>query len=164
MKNKLPLIIGVVAMVIAIIVALVVVLGGNKDDKKEEGAVTLNLEEVSAKITENSAFAEMASEPVSKDLLEMFFQVNPENVENVVGKVPMMNVHASLYVIVEAKDGKVEDVKADLDEFCTQYEQQWERYLPEQYDLVKARKTGVKGNYAYVIIAENAGELEGMIK
>lgn len=167
MKNKLPLIIGIVAIIIVIIVTVLVMQNGKKDEEKGEKTpetVSINLEEVDTKITENSDFAEMATEPVSKELLETYFQVDISNVENVVGKIPMMNVHASLYVVIEAKDGKAEEVKADLDEFCTLYEKQWERYLPDQYNLVKYRRTGTKGNYVYLIIAKNATKLEDMVK
>lgn len=167
MKNKLPLIVGIVAIiVVVIIVTLLVMQNGNKEEKGENAqeTVSINLEELDTKITENSDFAEMATEPVSKELLETYFQVDISNVENVVGKIPMMNVHASLYVVIEAKDGKAEEVKADLDEFCTLYENQWERYLPDQYNLVKYRRTGTKGNYVYLIIAKNATKLEDMVK
>ena len=57
MKKKLPLIIGIVAIVIALIIAIVVLVMPKQEAKKE-----INLEEVSNKITENSHFKEMATE------------------------------------------------------------------------------------------------------
>lgn len=161
MKKKLPLIIGIVAIVIALIVA-VVVLVISKNGK--ETAKEINLEEVSNKITENSAFKEMATEEISKEILESYFQVDLANVENVVGKVPLMNVHASLYVIVQAKDGKADAVKEDLNKFLTGYEEQWSRYLPEQYEYVQRRKFDTIGNYVYLIISEDSGKLENIVK
>ena len=86
--------------------------------------------------------------------------VNTENVENVVGKIPMMNVQASMYLLVQAKDGAADTVKSELDNYLTQYEEQWSRYLPEQYALVQNRIEGTVGNTIYVIIAENADTLE----
>lgn len=161
MKKKLPLIIGIVAIVIALIIA-VVVLVIPKNEKEE--IKEINLEEVSNKITENSYFKEMATEDISTEILESYFQVDLANVEKVVGKVPLMNVHASLYVIIEAKDGKVDAVKEDLNEFCVGYEELWSRYLPDQYEYVENRKLDSVGNYVYLIIAEDSAKLENIVK
>lgn len=158
MKKKLPLIIGIVAIVIALIIA-VVVLVMPKEETKE-----INLEEVNNKITENSYFKEMATEEISMEMLENYFQVDTANVEKVVGKVPLMNVHSSLYVIIQAKEGKANEVKEDLNEFLTGYEETWSRYLPEQYEYVKNRKFDVIGDYVYLIIAEDSGKLENIVK
>ena len=159
MKNKLPLIIGIVAIVIALIIAVVVLVIPKEETKKE-----INLEEVSNKITENSAFKEMATEDISTDTLKNYFQVNTENVEKVVGKVPLMNVHSSLYVIIQAKEGKANEVKEDLNEFLKGYEELWSRYLPDQYEYVQNRKFDVIGDYVYLIIAEDSGKLENIVK
>lgn len=159
MKNKLPLIIGIVAIVIALIIAVVVLVMPKEETKKE-----INLEEVSNKITENSAFKEMATENISTDTLKNYFQVNTENVEKVVGKVPLMNVHSSLYVIIQAKEGKANEVKEDLNEFLKGYEELWSRYLPDQYEYVQNRKFDVIGDYVYLIIAEDSGKLENIVK
>ena len=86
-------------------------------------------------------------------------QENGGNANNVT-----IDVQASMYLVIQAKDGVVDSVKTKVDNYATSYEQQWERYLPEQYELVKQRKTGVKGNYVYLIISENAAELETLIK
>lgn len=153
-------------LLIGIIVAVVVVVLGvvayfifsPKDDSK-----TLDLSVVSTEIT-NAGFAEMSTMDVDTEILSSYFQVDNANVVSVYGKVPMMNVHASLYVLIEAVDGQAETVKQQLDTFATNYEQQWERYLPEQYELVQNRKVGITGNYVYMIIAQNADELVNLVK
>lgn len=152
-------------ILIGIIVATIVVLGvtvffmfSPKDDAK-----TLDLPAISTQIT-NTGFAEMATMDVDAEILSSYFQVDTANVVSVYGKVPMMNVHASLYVLIEAKEGQAETVKQQLDTFATNYEQQWERYLPEQYELVQNRKVGITGNYVYMIVAQNADELVNLVK
>lgn len=159
MKKKLPLIIGIVAIVIALIIAIVVLVMPKQEAKKE-----INLEEVSNKITENSHFKEMATEEVSIEMLENYFRIDTANVEKVVGKVPLMNVHSSLYVIIQAKEGKANEVKEDLNEFIKEYEELWSVYLPEQYEYVQNRKFDVIGDYVYLIIAEDSGKLESIVK
>lgn len=160
MKKRLPLIIGIVAIIVALVIVIVVVTNGKKNDKPKE----INLEEVSKQITEKSDFKEIATEEITTEVLETYFQVDTENVEKVVGKLPLMNVHSSLYVIIQAKEGKEEEVKEDLNQFCIEYEELWSRYLPEQYEYVQNRKIGTIGNCVYLIIAEDSGKLESIVK
>lgn len=153
----------IIGIIIAVVVVLLVVgmyfVFGNKEKTSEN----LDLKTISDNITK-AEFEEMSTMDVDKDTLSSYFQVDTANVEEVYGKVPMMNVQASMYVLVKATDGKAETVKASIEEFGKGYEQQWSRYLPEQYDLVKARKIGVKGDVVYLIIAENSDELVKLIK
>ena len=130
MKKKLPLIIGIVAIIIAIVIAIVVVANGKKDEEQNGGqeaqqAVELNLTEIASKIEENSIFAEMATEDVTPETLERFFRVDASKVSNVVGKVPLMNIQASMYVIAEANDNaSAEEVKAELEAYGEKFEDQ----------------------------------------
>ena len=101
---------------------------------------------------------------VTLDDLTTLLNINADEVEEVVGKMAMMNVQASRYFIIKAKDGAVDSVREKVENYGNSYEQQWETYLPAQYELVKQRRVGVKGNYVYLIIAENAAELEALIK
>ena len=153
MNKKVGIAIGAV-----VVVALIVVLmlnGGN--------AKSINIDETVAKLNATTPFNEMASMDITSDLLEGIYGINPANVEKVAGKAPMMNVHASMYMLLQAKEGTVDTVKAELDKYLAQYEQQWSTYLPAQYELVKNRKEAVVGNTIYVIIAENAETLEAEI-
>ena len=78
--------------------------------------------------------------------------------------MPMMNVQASLFAVIKAADGKADEVKQKLEEYGNSYQAQWEKYLPEQLELVKNRIIATTGDYVYIIIAENATELEKLIK
>ena len=147
--------------VISVIVAILIVVVGvgayfilNKSEK----SIDINL--ASQTLSNSAPFNELSTVDITKDLLSSLYGINIENVENVLGKMPMMNVQASMYVLIQAKEGTVETVKSELDKYATQYEEQWSTYLPEQYDLVKNRKTGVVGNVVYMIIAENAETLQ----
>ena len=152
-----------IGIVIAVVVLLLVVGMYFAFGNKGNASGTLDLKAVSENITRKE-FEEMSTMDVDKETLSSYFQVDTANVDKVYGKVPMMNVHASLYLLVQAKDGKVDSVKEDLEDFGKSYEQEWSRYLPEQYDLVKDRKIGTKGNVVYLVIAEDADELVKLIK
>ena len=149
----------------AIIAAVIIVVVTKENDSSgKDVSKVININEVSNQITEGSSFREMATMDVTMDLIDTYFGINRENVVNAVGKIPSMNVHSSMYIIIEAKDGKAEDVKAELNTYAENYEQMWSTYLPDQYELVKNRRLGSTGNYVYLIIAENAEELENLIK
>ena len=128
-------------------------LGGNNEK-------TLDINVANQTLANSTPFNELATMDVTTEELGTVMGINTENVENVVGKIPMMNVQASMYLLVQAKDGAVDTVKSELDNYLTQYEEQWSRYLPEQYTLVQNRIEGTVGNTIYVIIAENADTLE----
>ena len=155
MNKKLVIGIAVAVVVIALAAGTFFMLGGSKE---------LNLEEVSAAISAKGGFDEMGTSPIDSEFYASYMAANAENVEAMVGKFPMMNVHASMYLIVKAKEGAVDAVKQDLVNFGQVYDDQWARYLPAQYELVQNRKIGTYGNYAYIIIAQNAEELENLIK
>lgn len=151
------LIIAIIAVIVLVVlgVGAYLLLGNNSDSEK-----SLNIEEASSKLSSLNPFNEMATMDITSDIIESVYGINPENVEKIEGKAPMMNVHASMYMLIQAKEGAVDTVKAELDTYLEKYEQQWSRYLPEQLEYVKNRKVGVIGNSIYLIISENSTELE----
>ena len=54
------------------------------------------------------------------------------------------------------QDGKLDEVKKALDKRMETVEQTWSTYLPEQYELVKNRKTLEEGNVIAIVIADQA--------
>lgn len=149
----------VVILVVAVLVVGAVVLLNNKKEEK-----TIDVDVAGQTLANSTPFNELATMDITTEELGSLYGINTENVEKVVGKMPMMNVQASMYLIIQAKEGTVDTVKAELDAYATQYEEQWSTYLPAQYELVKQRKIGVKGNYVYLIVSENSSELEALIK
>lgn len=156
-KSLLITIIVVAVLVIGAIILFATEVIGNKN-------VELDLQQVSTNIVNNSAFKEMAAMDIDKETLTSLMEIEENQVEEVVGKFPMMNVHASMYVIIKAAEGKVDEVLQKVETYATNYEAQWATYLPEQYELVKNREVGKTGNYVYMIVAENANELVKNIK
>lgn len=165
----------VIGMIVAAVILIAVVVSlvafnlvdwskENAEETKGAKEVVINLEEVNEKIAEMEPFNEMAAMDVDDMVLTDYFQIEEDLVKDFVGKIPMMNVHASMYLIIEAEEGKAEDVKDDLELFGKALEQTWENYLPEQYELVKDRKLGVQGNFVYLIVAETADDIEALLK
>ena len=157
--NK-KIIYGLIALVIIIaIVVFCLFISKNKEEN-----VNIDMQALNTTLSSQPPFNELATTDVTVETLEAVLQINADEVEEVIGKMPMMNVQASMYVVIKAKEGAVDSVKTKVENYGTAYEEQWATYLPEQYELVKQRKSGVKGNYVYLIVSENAAELEALIK
>ena len=162
MSKKVIGIIVVAVLLIAVTVGIIAIRLSKED--VSAGKTEINLKDLEEKISNMAPFNEMATMDIDNTILVDVFQLDDSHVESHIGKMPMMNVHASMYLIVEANEGKAEEVKENLEIYAEAYEATWERYLPEQYELVKDRKIGVQGDYVYLIIAENADEIEALLK
>lgn len=152
-------------VIVAILIILVLGVGGyiiinNNNNNNGGEEKTIDIDIIGQTFANTTPFNEMATMDITTEELSSIYGINTENVEKVVGKMPMMNVQASMYVLIQAKDGTIETVKDELDKYAQQYEEQWSTYLPEQYELVKSRKMESVGNVAYMIVSENAETLE----
>lgn len=154
MKKKILIILVVILIVVVLGAGIYFILNNRSENK------SLDVELAGQTLANNTPFNEMATMDITIEELNTIYGINTENVEQVVGKMPMMNVQASMYILIQAKDGTVDTVRAELDEYAKQYEEQWSMYLPEQYELVQNRKVGTIGNTVYMIISENAETLE----
>ena len=89
---------------------------------------------------------------VNTQMLQQTFGVDPTMVEEVAGQVPMMNTAATMYLVINPVDGKEADVKTAMDTYMANYEKNWQTYLPDQYELVKARvEQEYEGYLIYVV-------------
>ena len=69
-----------------------------------------------------------------------------------------------MYVIVEATDGNVGNVLSAFEKYGEKYDEMWKDYLTEEYELVKNRKIGQKGNYVYFVVSNYAKNIVDLIK
>ncbi len=157
MNKKVGIFIGILAIIL--ILAIAVWFYSSKNGKKE-----FNLQELNTTISEKEPFSQMAMMEVDAEVLQNSYEISEEEYEEAIGKMPLINVNASMYLIIKAKDGKVDTVREKVEKYAQTQERIWSTYLPEQYDLVKQRRQGVVENYVYLIIAENAEEIEAFLK
>lgn len=161
-KNNIILAIILIAFVAC--VALVIFFRLDQDRKRDVEVTNIDLTVLRTTIDSETEFGGMSMQSVDKPILLADFQIEEDKVEEVIGKIPFINVYSNMYLIIKATDGNVEMVKEKLETYGKDYEKQWERYLPEQYELVKRRKIGNKGNYVYLVVSDSADEIEEMIK
>lgn len=78
---------------------------------------------------------------------------------------PFFNISASEISIARVKDSKdIETVKAAFQQQKGNTVASFEHYLPSQYEIAKAGIVGVQGNYVYLIIHQNAAQVETVMK
>lgn len=68
---------------------------------------------------------------------------------------PMMLVNSSTIIIVKPSVGNIEKVEDKIEEYFITLEEQWKRYLPDQYELVKNRMQDKIGDYLVYIVSTN---------
>lgn len=116
---------------------------------------------------QSESVAEMMM-PVEVDLtdkeLAAIFPIDSELVQE--GKMlkPGVNVKADEITVIEAKPGKEEEVKKALEEHINAKMQEWERYLPDQYELVKNHQLIEDGNVFAFIVGEYADEVAKIVE
>ncbi len=164
MSKKIIYVLIVLVVIIAVAVAVYFLTTQNQQEGDNANNVTIDLQALNTTLSSQPPFNEMATMDITMETLNTMYQITADEVEAVIGKMPMMNVQASMYLVIQAKDGAVDSVKTKVENYGTAYEEQWATYLPAQYELVKQRKIGVKGNYVYLIVSENSSELEALIK
>ena len=73
---------------------------------------------------------------------------NSEDIKSGYILQPMMNVKSELIIVAEAKDAEsTGNIKASYEKVLSDQDTMWSRYLPDQYELVKANKIQTQGNY-----------------
>ena len=101
----------------------------------------------------------MLSEEEIKDELG----INTDHLESFLVLMPMMRVHATEILLLQTKEGMMEEVKTDVENYLNGYEEYWSSYLPEQHVLVRNRLEKTLGNTLIVIVAENRDLIEAII-
>ena len=102
--------------------------------------------------------------PATMDMpAEMFadtYGIDPALLESYSVNMPLMNVKATEIAVFEVKDeANIDAVKAGIEKRQKALAEQWQSYLPDQYELVENYKVAVKGNLVLFVISEEADQI-----
>lgn len=87
-----------------------------------------------------------ATMPLTPDLLEMQLAVTPDMYDDYIAEMPMMSAHVDMLVVIKAKEGQVDAVKAALDAYRDNNVNNTMQY-PSNIGKVQASVVEVIGNY-----------------
>ena len=112
----------------------------------------------------NDLYSELTLTPIDDDMLKDLYMVDPENVEDYVGEMSMLNVQAFDILVVKAKEGKVEEVKASLEERKQNRISEFEFYPVNNNDVnTKNALVLTSGDYAILVICDNYEEAQKIL-
>ena len=92
-------------------------------------------------------------EKLDQQSLQEVFGLNPDDIEEYYGEYSAVNTSADHIIGIKVKDGKVDEVKSALESHKQEIVDNFEEYLPDQYDKAQAGKIIQKGNYLFLVIA-----------
>ena len=162
--KKTNIILGIVIAIF--VICAIFILANAVINNKSDDTVPVNVDftALSSEIEESTNFDSSKMKQVTMEDLQNEFLINNEWVKQVIGQRPYVNVTSSMYVIVEVTEGNVDNVVSAFEKFGESYDEMWKNYLTEEYELVKNRKIGAKGNYVYFIVSDYASDIVDLIK
>ena len=162
MKNNKLIITSLCLLVILVLlVSILVFLVFNVINTKEN---INKIEKLNDEILDIPSFDKSGMEEITKEKLKEIFDIDENYIENVIGKVPLFNISSSMYVVIEVNSSEyVNLVKEKLEFYAKNYENTWESYMEDQYNLVLNREISSKGKYVYLIISDDKNDVLNLI-
>ncbi len=163
-KRNIILIIISIILVIIIGIALVVFLNYNNSKSNKDENISISLDELDKKIEQTNEFEFLKMNAITDDEASAKFLIDKSKIKNIIGREPIVHTKSGMYVVIQTDLDNIQDVKLALESYGSEYEEQWKTYLPDQYELVKNREIGVKGDYVYMIVSESPEKILELIK
>lgn len=163
-KRNIILIIISIVLVIIIGIALVVFLNYNNSTSNKDENISISLDELDKKIEQTNEFESLKMNAITDDEASAKFLIDKSKIKNIIGREPIVHTKSGMYVVIQTDLDNIQDVKLALESYGSEYEEQWKTYLPDQYELVKNREIGVKGDYVYMIVSESPEKILELIK
>ncbi len=162
-RNIIVIIISII-LVIIIGIALVIFLNYNNSTSNKDENISISLDELDKKIEQTNEFEFLKMNAITDDEASAKFLIDKSKIKNIIGREPIVHTKSGMYVVIQTDLDNIQDVKLALESYGSEYEEQWKTYLPDQYELVKNREIGVKGNYVYMIVSESPEKILELIK
>ena len=143
-------------LMLTIIGGVLLAACSNDEPAVVEPTLTANemVDEMLAKI-EQPMMMELTGEQVQE-----VYNIDPEKLADYAIRIPMMNVKSNEIAILKVKDtADVQAVEEAVKQRAATVQQQFETYLPDQYENAKNYKLVTKGNYVLFVISDQADEL-----
>lgn len=163
-KRNIILIIISILLVIIIGIALVIFLNYNNSTSNKDENISISLDELDKKIEQSNEFEFSKMNPITDDEASAKFLIDKSKIKRIIGREPIVHTKSGMYVVIETDSDNIQDVKLALESYGREYDEEWKSYLIDQYELVKNREIGIRGNYVYMIVSENPEKVIDLIK
>ena len=131
--------------------------------EKHEYIDTLNLDTLEKNINDLTYEKDDKTLPLfynmtsaSKEEIKNVYKINTEYTNKILIKHSALSSKSNMYIVLEAKEGRKEKLKKDIDSYMLSYEKMWKKLNKREYNLVTNRSFLEDGNYLiYVISYDN---------
>ncbi len=163
MKRKYVILISIIILA-SFVFTTVIIVKEKCDGKNKYKDLSINFEKLNSYFEENGDFNLANMKDIDSSYIENTLNIPMEKINSYTGKIPIVNVNANMYIIIEAKEQEnTNEIQEKLETFLVSYKKEWESFLLSEYDLLFESKVKVKGKYVYLIISENSKKLEDYI-
>lgn len=126
--------------------------------------VDIDLQTLNKEIIENEDFNNSNTKEIDLEYINNKVGIDSKYIEDFIGIIPLVDISVSQYIVIKTKSkADIEIVYDKLNKYGENLEKTWDKFLLSQQQLVTNRKVGIKGRYAYLIISENAEDIEELI-
>lgn len=132
------------------------------DGETDEAVKEVSVQDIYKSVGESTQLPSMVEG--DDDFISNYYGIDPANLDSYVFASAEDATLATSVIIMKAKS---EDVVANLESALNTVKDQkaaeMQGYIPEQYDIVADSSVRTEGIYVYLVIAENAGDIESVI-
>ena len=99
------------------------------------------------------------------NFISNYYGIDPADLEEYIFAEAEDATLASAVIITKVKsEDAVERIVSSLNTVINQKSAEMQDYIPEQYEIVADSSVKTEGLYVYLVIAENAGDIESVIQ
>ncbi len=97
------------------------------------------------------------------EVLKTVYRMDMSSVSEFVALTPLMNIQASMVILVKPLEGEKDNVKNMMNDALVNYQKQWDAYLPDQAVLVENKViTEIGDTLVYIISPNNDAVLDAV--
>lgn len=123
---------------------------------------TKSMQEIYEEIAENVEQPEMVT--LNDNYIANYYGIDLSLLEDYLFASAEDVIYADTIVLIKVKEeSSAQTMKDVLDTMITQKKLELENYLPEQFQIVEKSEVVVTGSYVYLVISENAEEIQRVI-
>ena len=127
-----------------------------------ESAKEVSVQDIYKSVGESTELPSMVEG--DDDFISNYYGIDPANLDSYVFASAEDATLATSVIIMKAKsEDAVAALEASLNTVKDQKAAEMQGYIPEQYDIVADSAFKTEGLYVYLVIAENAGDIEAVI-